>query len=68
MNSIGIVYSQGLQVCKWYLLWGLKSINRTYFGLFGGPGIGTGFRGDPPFRAQVSAMRSQLLPGAPGAR
>ena len=34
------VYTQGLQVCKWYLLWGLKSINRTYFGLFGAPGIG----------------------------
>ena len=30
--------SQGLQVGKWYLLWGLKSINRTYFGLFGAPG------------------------------
>ena len=29
---------QGLQVCKWYLLWGLKSINRTYFGLCGAPG------------------------------
>ena len=30
--------TQGLQVCKWYLLWGLKSINRTYFGLFGALG------------------------------
>ena len=27
----------GLQVCKWYLLLGLKSINRTYFGLFWSP-------------------------------
>ena len=25
-------------MCKWYLLWGLKAINRTYFGLFGAPG------------------------------
>ena len=31
--------TQGLQVCKWYLLWGLKSINRTYFGLFGALGV-----------------------------
>ena len=30
--------TQGLQVCKWYLLWGLKSVNRTYFGLFGATG------------------------------
>ena len=38
--------TQGLQVCKWYLLWGLKSINRTYFGLFGAPGLLTKFH-DP---------------------
>ena len=35
-----IIYCQRLQVCKWYLLWGLKSINRTYFGLIGALGIG----------------------------
>ena len=28
----------GLQVCKYYLLWGLKYVNMTYFGLFGAPG------------------------------
>ena len=30
--------SLGLQVCKQYLLWYLKYINMTYFGLFGAPG------------------------------
>ena len=34
------IYTPGLQVYKWYPLWGLKSINSTYFGLFGAPGIG----------------------------
>ena len=28
----------GLQVYKYDLLWGLKSVNSTYFGLFGAPG------------------------------
>ena len=37
--SYSLVIPQGLQVCKWYLLWGLKSISRTYFGLFGATGI-----------------------------
>ena len=37
-NTLSVI-TQGLQVCKWYLLWGLKSINRTYFGLFGAPGL-----------------------------
>ena len=39
MYTRALVYSQGLQVWKWYLLWGLKSIHRTYFGLFGALGI-----------------------------
>ena len=39
--------TQGLQVCKWYVLWGLKSINRTYFGLFGALGYADGTKGWP---------------------
>ena len=31
--------SLGLQVYKYDLLWVLKSVNSTYFGLFGAPGI-----------------------------
>ena len=33
-----IILTPGLQVYTQYLLWGLKYINMTYFGLFGGPG------------------------------
>ena len=29
----------GLQVYKYYLLWALKYIDMTYFGLFGAPGL-----------------------------
>ena len=32
--------SLGLQVCKQYLLSGRKSVNSTYFGPFGAPGLG----------------------------
>ena len=33
------MFSLGLQVYKQYLLWGLKSIYSTYFGLFGALGF-----------------------------
>ena len=39
LRHLQLTLTQGLQVCKWYLLWGLKSMNRTYFGLFGAPGF-----------------------------
>ena len=29
----------GLPVCTSYLLWGLKDVNRTYFGVAGDPGL-----------------------------
>ena len=32
-------YSVGIQACKSYLLWGLKHVINTYFGLFASPGI-----------------------------
>ena len=34
-----ITVSLRLQVCKQYLLWGLKYINMTYFGLLRAPGM-----------------------------
>ena len=37
---LGNILSLALQVYTQYLLWGLKSINSTYFGLFGAPGYG----------------------------
>ena len=37
-----VLFPKGSKYAKWYLLWGLKSINRTYFGQFGAPGfVGT---------------------------
>ena len=33
------IFFLGLQVCKEYILWGLKYLNRTYFGLFGATGV-----------------------------
>ena len=37
-QELGFLTHLGLQVCKQYLLWGLKYINMTYFGLFGAQG------------------------------
>ena len=36
--------SLGLQVYKYYLLWALKYIDMTYFGLFGAPGFQKGLK------------------------
>ena len=38
-NGAATTLSLGLQVCKCYLLWGLKYVNMAYFGLFGAPGF-----------------------------
>ena len=38
ISSLNLGLSLGIQVCKYYLLWGLKYPNITYFGLFGSPG------------------------------
>ena len=56
--------TQGLQVCKWYLLWGLKPINRTYFGLFGAPGKRirmSGLRGSGIGPSSLLARPSYLM-------
>ena len=41
---LGQGFSLEIQVCKCYLFWGLKSINITYFHLFGSPGFCRGLK------------------------
>ena len=41
-TNISLNHALGLQIYKYYLLWALKYIDMTYFGLFGAPRDGLG--------------------------
>ena len=56
-----VTLTLGIQVCKQYLLWGLKYIHNTYFGLFGSPGVVSPYL--RPFRLMVAHIMPHRTSG-----